>query len=223
MAVAKVSEGKLEQRPQKVGRPACLKKVVKDVLENLQEYQAAKYDSTTKIKRTKLQLKEAEQRLETLQGKKTDENNQGKGGGKHPLFKKAYKGGALNEQQVRTVEKRISELKSKLDKLRAGDLSSLIKWAHAAGPAETMMGILRKRYPETADSFAYAKLQGEFDEERVGERMRLAIPETWDRQLSKDGNTPKTWAALLISRNEKGHYNMPYMALIRNMRNILLC
>merc|ERR1719395_374382 len=85
-----------------------------------------------------------------------------------------------------------------------------------------MMGILKKRYPATLEAFEESKLKGDFDEDRVGSRLRLDIPETWDRQLSKDGNNPKTWAALLSNRDSKGHYTMPYMALIRNMRNILL-
>jgi hypothetical protein len=224
LLMANCSKTEPDEKPQKCARPACLKKVVKDVLEHLQEYQAAKYDSTTKIKRTKLQLKEAEARLAKITGETPDENNDNaKGKGKSPFSKKAYKGGALKEQEKRIVEKRISELKSKLAKLRAGDLSSLIRWSHAAGPAETMMGILKKRYPGTSEEFEESKLKGDFDEAKVGSRMRLAIPETWDRQLSKDGNNPKTWAALLSAKDSKGHYTMPYMALIRNLRNILLC
>ncbi|KAG5499555.1 hypothetical protein JIQ42_05028 [Leishmania sp. Namibia] len=54
-----------------------------------------------------------------------------------------------------------------------------------------------------------------FDARRAGKRMHLPVPETWETLLSKEGNTGRVWDAL-ISANA-----VPYMALLRNLRNIL--
>ncbi|KAG5502160.1 hypothetical protein GH5_05110 [Leishmania sp. Ghana 2012 LV757] len=54
-----------------------------------------------------------------------------------------------------------------------------------------------------------------FDARRAGQRMHLPVPETWETLLSKEGNTGRVWDAL-ISANA-----VPYMALLRNLRNIL--
>nr|CCM16396.1 hypothetical protein, conserved [Leishmania guyanensis] len=54
-----------------------------------------------------------------------------------------------------------------------------------------------------------------FDARRAGQRMRLPVPETWETQLSKEGNTGRVWDELISSNA------VPYMALLRNLRNIL--
>ncbi|GET89473.1 hypothetical protein, conserved [Leishmania tarentolae] len=54
-----------------------------------------------------------------------------------------------------------------------------------------------------------------FDARRAGQRMRLPVPETWEAQLSKEGNRGRVWDALLSSNA------VPYMALLCNLRNIL--
>lgn len=43
----------------------------------------------------------------------------------------------------------------------------------------------------------------------------LAIPETWETELSKNGNTKESWEKLIAS------HKVGYMALLRNLRNIL--
>ncbi|CAC9496546.1 conserved hypothetical protein [Leishmania infantum JPCM5] len=54
-----------------------------------------------------------------------------------------------------------------------------------------------------------------FDARRAGQRMHLPVPATWETQLSKEGNTGRVWDALISSDA------VPYMALLRNLRNIL--
>ncbi|CAG9576432.1 conserved hypothetical protein [Leishmania major strain Friedlin] len=54
-----------------------------------------------------------------------------------------------------------------------------------------------------------------FDARRAGQRMHLPVPVTWETQLSKKGNTGRVWDALISSDA------VPYMALLRNLRNIL--
>ena len=43
----------------------------------------------------------------------------------------------------------------------------------------------------------------------------LAVPETWETELSKNGNTKESWEKLIAS------HKVGYMALLRNLRNIL--
>ncbi|KAG5476414.1 hypothetical protein LSCM1_04118 [Leishmania martiniquensis] len=54
-----------------------------------------------------------------------------------------------------------------------------------------------------------------FDVRRAGQRMRLPVPETWETLVSKEGNTGRVWDALICANA------VPYMALLRNLRNIL--
>ncbi|KAG5501867.1 hypothetical protein JKF63_04137 [Porcisia hertigi] len=54
-----------------------------------------------------------------------------------------------------------------------------------------------------------------FDARRAGQRMRLPVPETWETLLSQEGNTGRVWDALISAEA------VPYMALLRNLRNIL--
>ena len=46
--------------------------------------------------------------------------------------------------------------------------------------------------------------------------MRLPTPVTWETQVSAKGNVAKTWETL-INKNK-----LPFMAMLRNIRNLLL-
>jgi len=56
----------------------------------------------------------------------------------------------------------------------------------------------------------------EFDPERVGEKFRIPVPKTWETQLSEKGNTAAVWTDLVEDKS------LPFMAMLRNLRNILL-
>lgn len=73
-----------------------------------------------------------------------------------------------------------------------------------------------KRYPEDPESFRRASLPGIWDENKAGKRMRLPVPETWETQISTKGNKAKVWEDLI------DHQKLPFMAMLRNMRNLLL-
>lgn len=45
--------------------------------------------------------------------------------------------------------------------------------------------------------------------------MRIEIPKTWETLLSAKGNNAETWTDLILN------HKLPYMALMRNLRNIL--
>ena len=47
------------------------------------------------------------------------------------------------------------------------------------------------------EEFRKSKLEGVFDHERAGKRMKLPTPETWETQVSMKGNKKETWESLL--------------------------
>ncbi len=46
--------------------------------------------------------------------------------------------------------------------------------------------------------------------------MKLATPITWETQLSAHGNKHSTWEKLIEENN------LPFMAMLRNLRNIII-
>ena len=54
-----------------------------------------------------------------------------------------------------------------------------------------------------------------FNKDLANKRMKLDIPNTWETKLSSQGNKKEVWEELIMSNS------VPYMAMIRNLRNIL--
>ena len=79
------------------------------------------------------------------------------------------------------------------------------------------MSILGKKYPASEEEFKTTRLDGVWDAEKAGKRMQLKTAFTWETELSTKGNVPEAWEGLIDARK------MPYMAGLRNMRNIFLC
>jgi telomerase protein component 1 len=63
-------------------------------------------------------------------------------------------------------------------------LKRLIRTLHIEKPAQQVMGILGKRYPDSAEAYRAAGLDGEWDATMAGKRMKLRVPETWETQAS---------------------------------------
>lgn len=97
------------------------------------------------------------------------------------------------------------------------DFKELIRDLHIVEPAEYVMCVLGKKYPSSEEEFRKCRLSGVFEEERAGQRMKLPVAETWETFLSSNGNTAETWESLI----DRG--KLPFMAMIRNIRNLLLC
>jgi telomerase protein component 1 len=80
------------------------------------------------------------------------------------------------------------------------------------------MSVMGKKYPATPEEF-HQQIKDEtidFDPEQAGKRMKVPVPVTWDRELSfKNASKKQIWTGLL-TKNQ-----VPYMALLRNLRNIL--
>lgn len=77
------------------------------------------------------------------------------------------------------------------------------------------MPVLGKKYPETQEQFYRSRLSGLWDESQAGKRMKVPTPYTWETQLAAKGNNSDTWKELILSRK------LPYMAMLRNLRNII--
>ncbi|KAK2822749.1 hypothetical protein Q5P01_022814 [Channa striata] len=91
----------------------------------------------------------------------------------------------------------------------------MIKRLHIKEPAEHVMAILGKKYPADLEAFTHSGLQGVWDKERAGQRMKLKEPETWDQLLSLEGNKAATWEKLIDKES------LPFMDMLRNLRNMI--
>ena len=96
------------------------------------------------------------------------------------------------------------------------DLKRLVRLLHIKDPADIVLAILEKKYPEDKEKFRQSRLDGMFDPSRAGKRMKLKTPITWETQISLHGNKPEVWANLIDEKK------LPYMATVRNIRNLLL-
>ncbi|MEE6504494.1 hypothetical protein FKM82_005202 [Ascaphus truei] len=94
-------------------------------------------------------------------------------------------------------------------------LKSLIQRLHISKPANHVMSLLGCRYPPDLSSFSRSGLEGPWQSHLSGKRMKLKQPETWERELSRRGNTAPVWEGLLDS------HQVPFMALLRNLRSVI--
>jgi len=94
-------------------------------------------------------------------------------------------------------------------------LKQLIRKLHIAAPVYPVMCLVGRKYPTTAEEFRTSRLEGLWDAEKAGKRMKLPTPETWETQVALKGNKASTWEQLL------DHKKLPFMAMLRNLRNML--
>ncbi|KAJ1079043.1 hypothetical protein K5549_013346 [Capra hircus] len=94
-------------------------------------------------------------------------------------------------------------------------LKKLVQRLHIHEPAQLVQALLGCRYPSNLQAFSRSHLPGPWDSSRAGKRMKLARPETWERELSSRGNKATVWEELIDSGK------LPFMAMLRNLRNLL--
>ncbi|XP_078462810.1 telomerase protein component 1 [Lampetra planeri] len=94
-------------------------------------------------------------------------------------------------------------------------LKYMIRNLHISKPVHSVMSLLGKRYPGDLATFARSGLPGPFDSRRAGTRMKLAVPETWETQVSLRGNRAEVWEELI------DHKKLPFMAMLRNLSNLI--
>ncbi|XP_065187507.1 telomerase protein component 1-like [Sycon ciliatum] len=95
-------------------------------------------------------------------------------------------------------------------------LKQLIRKIHITKPVNFVMALLGKKYPNDLDSFYRTRLDGTWDPDMAGKRMKLKTPETWETQVSSRGNKAAVWEDLIA------HNKLPFMAMLRNIRNMIL-
>eukprot|EP00045_Choanoeca_perplexa_P017454 m.253773 g.253773 ORF g.253773 m.253773 type:complete len:2624 (-) comp17544_c0_seq1:33-7904(-) len=192
IAVAELSQTFFDGSIRYGSLPTALRKAMADKFSEFDEYQLAKYN---KDKRKKKPGK----------NDKRDKRDKGGQGGKRDNDD--------NDAFQRSVSHR-SEHPEELEKL-AFTLKQLIRKLHITQPARLVMGILGKRYPQDVDEYRRSGLNGEWDSQQAGRRMRLKVPETWETQVSLHGNKASVWESLL------DHRKLPFMAMLRNLRNMI--
>lgn len=189
--------------------PAALRKALALKFTQFDEYQLAKYNTVPrKVKRAKAKEKLYDRML-SLQ-KKYSKSSGASGGGSGGSGARPGKG--------RGKERFVVKMKrpTPLHPERLGvSLKQAVSFLHISKPAERVMPILGRRYPGDFESFTRSGLPGEFDPQRAHKRMKLAIPETWETLVSREGNVARTWETLLADKK------LPFMAMLRNIRNFI--
>ena len=99
---------------------------------------------------------------------------------------------------------------------RHTNLKRLVRTLHLSRPAYHVMAILGKSYPDNELEFRKSRMLGFFDPEMAGKRMKLKTPTTWETQLSEQGNCAEVWERLISEKK------LPYMATLRNLRNLVM-
>ncbi|XP_071942652.1 telomerase protein component 1-like [Antedon mediterranea] len=180
--------------------PSALRKVMTAKFPDFDEYQLAKYNKDKKGKPKKksekmtIAKRKYQDHAEREKAKETEDSN--------------------SEDDEDVVKDELEETEEELVKLTF-TLKQLIRKLHIKEPANYVMALVGKKYPEDLESFYKAKLTGVWDADMAGKRMKLAIPETWETQVSKFGNKAKTWERLLDNKK------LPFMAMLRNLRNMI--
>ncbi|XP_019487936.1 PREDICTED: telomerase protein component 1 [Hipposideros armiger] len=94
-------------------------------------------------------------------------------------------------------------------------LKKLVQRLRIQEPAQHVHALLGYRYPSNLQAFSRSRLPGPWDPSRAGKRMKLSRPETWERELSLQGNKASVWEELIDSGK------LPFMAMLRNLCNLL--
>ncbi|KAL5255924.1 hypothetical protein ACHWQZ_G011221 [Mnemiopsis leidyi] len=135
---------------------------------------------------------------------------------KFPKFD-TYQIGKYNKKPKKSSSKESEDEddETKLYERHHFTLKQLIRKIHISDPPDIVMPILGKKYPETQEQFYRSRLSGLWDESQAGKRMKVPTPYTWETQLAAKGNNAETWKELILSKK------LPYMAMLRNLRNII--
>ncbi|KAH8612629.1 TROVE domain [Trypanosoma vivax] len=103
---------------------------------------------------------------------------------------------------------------------RERTFKDLVRHLHISEPIYVVYCLLGRRYPSNREIFLRRKMDDggrrDFDPSLSGKRMRLPVPETWERAISRDGNRGAVWDGLVASNR------LPLTAALCNVRNVIL-
>lgn len=178
--------------------PYCLRRALTLKFKEFSEFQLAKYN--TRVQRGKRDAKKKKE-------KEVKVSKVLKFGRKLRAVESSLK--LLQKQEDSASDEKKKKKKDKFS------LKSLIQRLHISKPAYHVMSLLGCRYPKDLTSFSRSGLEGPWQSDLSGQRMKLKQPETWERELSQKGNSGPVWESLLDNRK------VPFMALLRNLRNMI--
>ncbi len=188
--------------------PTALRKVMCAKFSNFDAFQLAKYNKDGTKKKKKSKKLEREKKSEEKKTKKYESD--------FPVLRAlTEESDSDSEDSNSSVVLSDSENKEDLEKL-SFTLKQLIRKIHICDPVEHVMSLVGKKYPDDPEAFRKSRLPGMWDESRAGKRMKLAVPETWETQVSTKGNKASTWEELI------DHNKLPFMAMLRNIRNLIM-
>ena len=130
-------------------------------------------------------------------------------------------GKKLRDFNIYQIGKYCSEAKRKRELIKGSkklSMKKLIISCHIKEPKLLVDSILGRKYPTTPEAFVesgYGPAE-KFDPELAGIRLKVNTPYTWETELSKNGNKAECWEELV----KQG--KLPYMAMLRNIRNLLI-
>lgn len=200
--------------------PAALRRVMMSKFGEFDEYQLAKYNKdklSTEAKSKKKQKKqEKNQSTKGRAGLGADTNAAKAAAPSNDLSESEADEEGDDEATKQVVDGSNAERRLVTKEDFRCTIKYLIRVLHISDPVLHAMAILGKSYPKTRDDFFKSRLPGEWDETKAGKRMKLATPETWETEVSLKGNKATTWESLL------DHKKLPFMAMMRNLRNMLI-
>ncbi|XP_022100533.1 telomerase protein component 1-like [Acanthaster planci] len=196
--------------------PSALRKVMVAKFPDFDEYQLGKYNKTKKNpKKRKFDRKK---KMEDSKTKEVDDSGESEDDEDHH-----------DEEGLSSALPFVNEGQDAMEPLVEGDdnyqdeygrcdfytLKQLIRKLHITEPVESVMCLVGKKYPESLEAFYKTRLPGTWDPDRAGKRMKLPTPETWETQVSLKGNKASIWEQLI------DHKKLPFMAMLRNLRNMI--
>lgn len=116
---------------------------------------------------------------------------------KHEMIKKKKLKSEGNDQNIEKIS-----------------MKRLIRLCHIKEPMYEVLCILGKPY-QVKEDFNKNFPGKEYDETKVGKRMKLPVPTTWETLLSQKGNIAEVWIELIQSNS------LAYPIVLKNVRNFI--
>ncbi|XP_043914013.1 telomerase protein component 1 [Protopterus annectens] len=205
MEVAKLYQSIADSDGKLAPLPSCLRRAMSDKFKQFDEYQLAKYN--TRKQRCKHYTKKPKTNI--VNANKSDAWK------KMRCLKTLFRGYESSATTEAAKRAKLERKKEQDQKSNTFSLKKLIRRLHIKEPAYHVVCILGRRYPSDLSMFSKSRLPGPWDAQRAGKRMKLAEPETWERQISLRGNVKDVWEELI------DHQKLPFMAMLRNLRNVI--
>ena len=174
--------------------PSALKKVCKTIFSGFSVYHLGKYCS------------ENARKHELIKAKKRAKPEEAKA----PAPEGSYNEHSMSGNEDGPMPAKVADKDRKKVPMK-----KLIRTCHIDKPKYEVMSILGKKYP-VKEEFEKEFPGKKFNETKIGKRMRLPVPITWETELSAKGNKAEVWSELISSNK------LPYMAMLRNLRNMIV-